>query len=189
LLAQVKDRRSFNLLRTYSRRQVNFRRTISLLNAAGTQEASGEISRVRINRAGTLVNTEELAITVRGYSGQFTFSIDNGDNPPLSILEVQPVSLERRIYFDPQGKSSLTLYYGDEKLEKPVYDYARFFHLEGSAVGAQLAEGAHNPQYAGRPDDRPWSERHMGILWAVMLVAVLALAMLAIRGMRSETGG
>jgi len=169
--------------------QVNFRRTISLLNAAGTQDVSGEITRVRMNRAGTLVNTEELAISARGSSGQFTISIDNGDNPPLSILEVQPLSLERRIYFDPQGKLSLTLYYGDEKLERPVYDYARFFHLEGSAVEAQLAEGAHNPQYAGRPDDRPWSERHMEILWAVMLVAVLALAMLAIRGMRSEIGG
>ena len=83
--------------------QVNFRRTISILDPKGIQEASGEINRVRINRAGTLVNTEELAIRVGGHSGQFTLSIDNGDNPPLAILEVQPLSLERRIYFDPQG--------------------------------------------------------------------------------------
>jgi len=144
--------------------------------------------RVRINRAGTLVNTEELAIGVGGHSGQLTISIENGDNPPLALLEVQPLSLERRIYFDPQGKASFRLYYGDEKLSPPVYDYARFFHLEGSAAEAQLGEGASNPQYSRRPDDRPWSDRHMGILWAAMILAVLALAGLAIRGLRSDAG-
>lgn len=169
--------------------QVNFRRTVSVLDLKGTQEASGEISRVRINRAGTLVNTEELAIGIVRLSGQFTITIDNGDNPPLSILEAQPLSLERRIYFDPQGKTSLALYYGDEKLSVPVYDYARFFHLETSAAEAQLGTGAHNPLYTGRPDDRPWSDRHMGILWAVMILAVLALSALAVRGLRSEARG
>jgi hypothetical protein len=169
--------------------QVNFRRTVSVLDLKGTQEASGEINRVRINRAGTLVNTEELAIGIVRLSGQFTITIDNGDNPPLSILEAQPLSLERRIYFDPQGKTSLALYYGDEKLSVPVYDYARFFHLETSAAEAQLGTGAHNPLYTGRPDDRPWSDRHMGILWAVMILAVLALSALAVRGLRSEARG
>ena len=168
--------------------QVNFRRAVSVLDAKGLQEAGGDITRVRVNRAGTLVNTEELAIGVGGHSGQLTISIENGDNPPLALLEVQPLSLERRIYFDPQGKASFRLYYGDEKLSAPVYDYARFFHLEGAAAEAQLGEGASNPQYSKRPDDRPWSDRHMGILWAAMILAVLALAGLAIRGLRSEAG-
>lgn len=168
--------------------QVNFHRIVSLQSAQATEEARGEISRIRVNRAGTLVNTEDLAINVAGRSGQFTISIDNGDNPPLAILEVQPLSLERRVYFDPQGKTSLTLYYGDEKLSTPEYDYARFFRLEASAVEAQLAAGAHNPQYAGRPDDRPWSERHTEILWSVMILAVIALAALAVRGLRPEAG-
>jgi hypothetical protein len=166
--------------------QVNFRRTVSVENATGGQEASGEISRVRINRAGTLVTAEELAISVVGTAGQVTVSVNNEDNPPLAILGVQPLSLERRVYFDPQGKKSLTLYYGDEKLSAPVYDYARFFHLEPSPTKADLGAGAHNPQYTGRPDDRPWSEQHMGILWAVMILVVIALGLLAIRGLRSE---
>jgi hypothetical protein len=170
--------------------QVNFRRTVSVENTKGEQEASGEITRVRVNRAGTLVINEELAINMFGTSGQLTdhltLSIDNGENPPLAILGAQPLSLERRVYFDPQAKTSLNLYYGDEKLSTPVYDYARFFHLEASPAEAQLASGAHNPQYTGRPDDRPWSERHKWILWAVMILAVTALAMLAIRGLRSQ---
>jgi hypothetical protein len=166
--------------------QVNFRRTVTVENAKGEQETRGEITRVRVNRAGTLVTNEELAVNVGGTPGQLTLSIDNGENPPLSILGAQPLSLERRVYFDPQGKTSLQLYYGDEKLSAPVYDYARFFHLEASPAQAQLESGAHNPQYTGRPDDRPWSERHIVILWAVMILAVITLAMLAIRGLRSQ---
>ena len=166
--------------------QVNFRRVVTVLDAKGIQQASGEISRVRVNRAGTLVTAEELFVNYSGSSGQLTVSIDNADNPPLAIFEVQPLSLERRVYFDPQGKTALKLYYGDEKLSSPVYDYARFFHLDPSAAPAHLAAGAHNPQYIGRPDDRPWSDRHMGLLWSVMILAVIALALLAIRGLRSS---
>jgi hypothetical protein len=166
--------------------QVNFRRTVSVENLKGVQEASGEISRVRINRAGTLVTNEELAINAAGSSGRLTLAIDNGENSPLAILGAQPLSLERRIYFDPQGKPSLRLYYGDEKLSAPVYDYARFFHLEASSPEARLGAGAHNPQYTGRPDERPWSERHTAILWAAMILAVVALTGLAIRGLRVE---
>jgi hypothetical protein len=166
--------------------QVNFRRTVSVEDAGGMQVASGEISRVRVNRGGTLVTNEELAVSVMNRSGALTVAIDNGDNPPLTILAAEPLALERRVYFDAQGKSALKLFYGDEKLPAPVYDYARFFHLDASASQAQLGSGAHNAQYAGRPDERPWSEQHKGILWAAMILAVLALATVALRGLRTE---
>jgi hypothetical protein len=171
--------------------QVNFRRTVTVEDTKRAQFGSGEISRVRVNRAGTLVTNEQLAVNVFGSnsdvgSGQLVITIDNGDNPPLTILAAEPLTLERRVYFDPQGKTALHLYYGDEKLYAPVYDYARFFHLEASPAEAQLGPGAHNAQYTGRPDDRPWSERHMGILWAAMILAVLALGVLALRGLHTE---
>jgi hypothetical protein len=161
--------------------QINFRRRVIVQNAKGQEEAQGEI-----NRAGALVTAEDLAIPVSGSGGAIVLNIDNEDNPPLEITAVQPLSLERRIYFDPQGKSLLKLYYGDEKLSPPVYDYARFFRLEPSPAAAQLAAGAHNPLYTARPDERPWSERHTGILWGAMILSVLALTALAIRALRSE---
>jgi len=167
--------------------QVNFRRVVSVEDREGQQIASGEISRVRLNRAGILVTSEELAVNLGGSPGTFTLVIDNGDNPPLRILSAQPFSLERRVYFDPQGKNTFTLYYGDEKLPAPVYDYARLFHIDASATEAQLGPVAQNPHYTGRPDDRPWSERHMAILWGAMVLAVLGLAVLAIRGLRKES--
>jgi hypothetical protein len=166
--------------------QVNFRRAVSLEDHLGQQIAGGEISRVRMNRGGILVTSEDLAVNVDGSPGQLTIVLDDGDNPPLTILAVELLSLERRIYFDPQGKSALRLYYGDGKLAAPVYDYARFFHADVSPAQAQLGPGAHNAQYTGRPDDRPWSERHTAVLWGAMLLAVLALAVLALRGLRSQ---
>jgi hypothetical protein len=121
--------------------------------------------------------------------GRLTITIDNGDNPPLAIAAVQLLSIERRVYFDPRAKASLKLYYGDYKLDSPVYDYARFFHADPAAAKAELGPGAHNEAYSGRPDDRPWSERHNAVLWLAMLLAVAVLAALAIRGLKAETAG
>jgi hypothetical protein len=168
--------------------QVNFRRTVSIVDAKSLQIGNGEISRVRINRGGMLVTSEDLAVSIFAKpSGALTVTVDNGDNPPLTLISVQPLAVERRIYFDPQGKTALKLYYGDEKLSAPVYDYARFFRLDESAARAQLGPGAHNEAYTGRPDTRPWSERHQAVLWVAMLLAVAALAVVAIRGMKQGT--
>ena len=71
------------------------------------------------------------------------------------------------------------------RLAAPVYDYAKFFHADPSAAQAELGPGASNPAYTGRPDERPWSERHKAILWIAMLVAVAVLALLALRGFMS----
>jgi hypothetical protein len=167
--------------------QVNFLRSVNVEDAKGGQLSSGEISRVRVNRGGTLVTNEGLSVSVAGNSGQLILRIDNGENPLLTITSAEPLALERRVYFDPQGKAALKLYYGDEKLTAPVYDYARFFHVEALPALAHLGPGGHSPEYVGRPDERPWSEQHMGVLWAAMLLAVLGLAVLALRGMRSQS--
>lgn len=167
--------------------QVNFRRTVSIEDAAGSQVSSGEISRVRVNRGGTLVTHEDLAVNLSGRYGEITINIDNADNPPLTLSSVQPLTLERRVYFDPGGKSGLRLYYGDAGLDAPIYDYARFLHVDAAAAQAQLGPGMHNAEYAGRPDERPWSERHGAVLWSAMILAVLILSVLALRGLKAGT--
>ena len=175
---------------------VNFRRAVNVEETNGAQIAGGEISRVRVNRGTTLVINEELAVSVteRNFnieeknadgSRHVILVVDNGDNPPLSISDAETLAIERRIYFHPQGKTSLRLYYGDDKLAAPVYDYARFFHVEASPAQAELGAGEHNAQYTGRPDDRPWSERHTAVLWGTMLLATGVLAILALRGLRA----
>jgi hypothetical protein len=163
---------------------VNFRRTVMIEDAAGVQVSNGEITRVRINRAGMQITNADLAINLSGNYGQLTIRIDNGDNPPLPITAIQPLTVERRVYFDPGGKQTLHLYYGDSRLAPPVYDYARFFHLDPSAAPAELGPGVHNAEFRARPDDRPWSERHSAVLWSAMILAVLILAALALRGFK-----
>ncbi len=104
-------------------KQVNFRRAVAL-DGSDHGYGGGEITRVRMNRGGTAVVSEELDVPiVRDRSGQLKITVDNGDNPPLAISGVQLLSVERRVYFDPQGKSLFRLYYGDSKLDSPVYDY------------------------------------------------------------------
>jgi hypothetical protein len=169
--------------------RANFRRTVSVAGEKGTQLAGGSISRIRMNRGGTAVVSEDLVVRVfNDHSGRLAITVDNGDDLPLTFDRIQPQSFERRLYFQPQGKVDLKLYYGDEKLAQPVYDYAKFFRENPSAVQAQLAAEMLNAAYTGRPDDRPWSERHKGVLWAAMLLAVAVLAALAVRGLQAEGG-
>ena len=168
--------------------QVNFRRSVSVENSMGQQIAAGDITRVRLTRGGTAVTSEELEINLFGRpDGRFGVMIDNADNPPLNITSVQPLSIERRVYFDPAGRMAMKLYYGDPKLAAPVYDYTKFFQSDAAAAQAELGPGVHNEAYTGRPDERPWSERHKALLWIAMLLAVVVLAVLAVRGFRSET--
>ncbi len=169
-------------------RQVNFRRAVVLSDASDRHYGTGgEITRVRMNRGGSTVVSDEMDVRIGGASsGRLQVTVDNGDNPPLSIFGVELLSVERRVYFDPQGRSLLKLYYGDGKLGAPVYDYARFFKADPSAARAELGPGTHNEAYRGRPDDRPWSERHKAVLWMAMLLAVTVLAVLAIRGLKAK---
>ena len=168
-------------------KQVNFRRAVVLSDASDHHYGTGGITRVRMNRGGTTVLSEELDVPIGARSsGQLKITVENGDNPPLTISGVQLLSVERRVYFDPQGKSLLRLYYGDNKLDSPVYDYARFFKADPAAAKAGLGPGNHNQAYSGRPDDRPWSERHTAVLWLAMLLAVAVLAALAIRGLKAK---
>jgi len=170
-------------------RQTNFRRNVSVTDEHGGQVASGGITRIRMNRGGTMVTSEELAVKVipGQDSDRLTVTIDNGDDPALTFDSVQPQSIERRLYFEPQSETALNLYYGDQKLAAPVYDYAKFFKADPATVKARLGTGTHNAAYHGRPDDRPWSERHRSLLWTAMLLAVAVLAGLAIRGLKTAS--
>ncbi|HZR56248.1 MAG TPA: hypothetical protein VFA74_05210 [Terriglobales bacterium] len=176
------DRISFQV----AAKQVNFRRAVTVNDSQGNEVNRGQIGRIRLNREGHVVDNEELSIDIGEIrTKQIRIVIANGDDEPLSIEAVQPLSVERRIYFDPQGKTALKFYSGDEKLDAPVYDYAKLFREDPAATQAQLGPDEHNPAYTGRPDGRPWSERHQYIVWAAMLLAVASLAGVAFRGFKS----
>jgi hypothetical protein len=145
--------------------------------------ADGELSRVR--SAGGKVH-EDLEISTHDLRAEhWRITINNGDDPPLPV-RLYPQSLERRLYFAPRGATTFKLYYGDDKIGAPVYDYDKFFRDADakSAVVAELGPGTHNPDYEPRPDERAWSERNGWVLWVAMVVAILGIGGVALRGLK-----
>jgi hypothetical protein len=169
--------------------QPNFRREVEIEDEKGRELGSGEISSIHVERAGQSIDVEQHEVDF-STDGQKTILviIANGDDPPLQITGARLQQYERRIYFDPPAGSGIGLYYGDEKLEHPVYDYAKLFQQDKNAVAAQLGSETANAAFRGRADDRPWSERHPAVLWIAIVGAVLVLGVLALRSMKSAAG-
>jgi hypothetical protein len=165
--------------------QPDFRRDVSIENEDGRYLGSGEISRVHMVRSGLKIDSDvhEVGLGEVGQK-QIKVMIHNGDDPPLKLNSAHLRQYERRLYFDAPAQSSLTLYYGDEKLDRPVYDYAKLFQKDKNAQAAQFGAESQNQAYTGRPDDRPWSERHPALLWGAIVAAVLVLGSMALRSMR-----
>jgi hypothetical protein len=166
---------------------VNFRRDVEIRGNDNVAFAGGTITRIRMKRGRSTAEKESLVIDFPPRIGwtKYTVIIHNGDDRPLPMEDVQLFSLERRVYFTPSSASSIKLYYGDGKLTFPSYDYAKLFTREENAALATLGAGRHNPQYTGRPDDRPWSERQRWVLWGALIIAVLGLGAVAIRSLKT----
>jgi hypothetical protein len=103
----------------------------------------------------------------------------------LKITAAHLQQYERRIYFENAAAPDMRLFYGDEKLAAPVYDYAKFFQKDAAATAIPLGMETGNSDYTGHPDERPWSERHPAVLWSAIIAAVLVLGGLAVRSIRS----
>ncbi len=165
--------------------QANFRRDIEIQSDNGIWFGSGEISRIHLNRNGQRIDVEQPWLDVGGTGpGPFKIIVHNGDDPPLKITGVHLQQYERRVYFDSDPGVSVSLYYGDDKLGAPIYDYAKLFQRDASADPVQLSPEEQNAAYSGRPDDRPWSERHPAVLWVTILAAVMILGGIALRSMK-----
>jgi hypothetical protein len=167
--------------------QPNFKREVELQGENDVPLAEGEISRVHMVRHGQKIDSEQTEIDTAGISSTvLKVIVHNGDDRPLKIDGVQLQQYERRIYFN--SSSAPHLYYGDEKLQAPEYDYAKLFQKDPQATRAQLGPEQMNVAYTGRPDDRPWSERHPAVLWVAIIAAVAILGGLALRSMKTVAG-
>jgi len=168
--------------------QHNFRRSVQVTDDKDAYIGSGEIDRIHMVRSGEKIDSDEHDVSFSAV-GHKTIKviINNGDDPPLKLTSARLQQLERRIYFDAPASGQITLYYGDDKLEPPVYDYAKLFLLAKDAAPAQPGGETANVGYTGRPDERPWTERHPAVLWIAIVAAVLVLGAIALRSMKSAT--
>ena len=166
--------------------QPNFRRSVQITDHKDDYVGSGEIDRVHMVRSGQKIDSDDYDVNFSAV-GRKTIKviIDNGDDPPLKIKSARLQQLEHRLYFDAPASAQLKLYYGDEKLDPPVYDYAKLFLLAKDAAAAQLGAEEANAAYTGRPDERPWTERHPAVLWIAIVAAVLILGAIALRSIKT----
>ncbi len=168
--------------------QRNFLRGMEVQGDKGQWFGSGEIRRVHMQRNGRKIDTEQTSLDLRGTSqGTLKLIIHNGDDATLKITGARLQQYERRIYFDADSGARARLYYGDAKLESPVYDYAKLFQKDANASQVPLGAEEANATYTGRPDERPWSERHPAVLWVAIVAAVLILGSIALRSMKGAT--
>jgi Protein of unknown function (DUF3999) len=166
--------------------QPNFRRSVQVTDEKDAYIGSGQIDRVHMVRSGQKIDSDDhdVAFSAVGHKA-LKIIIDNGDDPPLKLKSARLQQLEHRLYFETPASAPLTLYYGDEKLEPPVYDYAKLFLLAKDAAPAQFGAEQRNAAYTGRPDERPWTERHPAVLWIAIVAAVLILGAIAVRSMKT----
>jgi hypothetical protein len=165
--------------------QQNFLRKVEVQGENGQEFGSGEIRRVHMERNGQKIDTEQTSLDLRGnIQGALKIIIHNGDDMPLKITGARLQQYERRIYFDADAGIRPKLYYGDAQLDAPIYDYAKLFQKNVNADQKQLGAEELNAAFTGRPDDRPWSERHPAVLWLAIIAAVLILGGVALRSMK-----
>ncbi len=166
--------------------QGNFQRGIEMQSEKGSTTRLGEISRIHMQRNGGKIDVDQTWLSLSAANqGQLRAVIHNGDDAPLRITRARLQQYERRIYFDCDAGAMLGLYYGDQKLDAPVYDYAKLFQSDASAGQMQMGTEEANAGYTGRPDDRPWSDRHPAVLWAAILAAVAILGGIAMRSIKT----
>lgn len=164
--------------------QPNFRREVELQDEKKIPLRSGEISRVHMIRHGEKIDSEQTSLDLDGITPEtLRVVIHNGDDPPLKISALHLQQYQRRVYFT--SAAAPQLYYGDEKLDSPEYDYAKLFQKDDRAAQAELGPEQSNSAYTGRPDERPWSERHPALLWVAIIAAVVILGAMALRSMKS----
>ena len=166
--------------------QRNFRRGVEVQDEKGQLIGGGEVSRIHMQRNGQKIDVEEPQLAMRLVGpGTYRVLIRSGDDAPLKITGAQLQQYERRIYFDSDAGTSLRLYYGDDKLGSPVYDYRNLFQKDPNSSPLQLEPEVLNAAYTGRPDERPWSERYPAVLWAAIIAAVAILGAVAVRSIKS----
>jgi len=182
---------------------VNFSRDVTVnVTGRATQETneadlptrvsfSGNLLRVHGVHDGHQIDEEHLAVEATNADSdepgsRWTVTIDNGDDAPLDLTAVRLEMAERQLCFDAGAGAHFTLMYGDAALSAPRYDYATLFTPEKDAAQATLGPEQANPEYAARPDTRPFTERHPGLLWAALILVVLVLGGVALRTARES---
>ncbi len=144
---------------------------------AWTPVAQKDLYRMTAGKA----TDSDLGIDLDGAAYRFLrVRIHDADDRPLTLREARADAVVHHILFPAVAGSRYTLFCGNRKARRPVYDLAHFLpRLERERVtDATLGEGAENPAPPAGGRAGAWSERHPQLLWAALLLGVGTLAWL-----------
>jgi Protein of unknown function (DUF3999) len=151
---------------------------------AQTAAGSGNLLRVHTIQNGHHIDEERLSVDAPRAefetAAKWTITIDNGDDAPLKVESVRLQMLERDVCFENAGSGNYALYYGDEALSAPRYDYATLFAQQPDAAKAALGAELANAAFQPRPDQRAFTERHPALLWVALVLVILLLGAIAL---------
>jgi hypothetical protein len=155
---------------------------------------TGSLLRVHGVHDGHQIDEEQLTVdapwsSFGDDSTNWTVTIDNGDDAPLAITAVRLEMAQRTLCFDAAPGAKYTLFYGDAALTAPRYDYATLFAPDKTPGLAQLGPEQPNQEYRARPDERPITERHPGLLWAALILVIVVLGVVALRTAKRTKAG
>lgn len=150
-----------------------------------TVTSYGNLLRVHSMQNGRRIDEERLAIDAPWVDfstpTKWTITIENGDDAPLRLESVQLQMLERSLCFEAEANARYTLFYGDPALAAPSYDYAKLFTPQAHAFQIAVGPEQPNSEYQSRPDARPFTERHLALLWVVLAAVIALLGAIALR--------
>jgi hypothetical protein len=110
--------------------------------------------------------------------------IENGDDRPLRIADIQVSQLQRSLLAHLEPGQHYRLTAGDPKARAPEYDIAHF----GGKLGKPLAELAHGPLELSKASPvtrKPWLDPSVLWIWVALVVVIALVAGMALRMLRS----
>jgi hypothetical protein len=134
-----------------------------------------------------LKGDESLTLSFPGRQERYVrVRIRNGQDRPIAVRQATFEAVQQRLRFLPQTPGAYTLYYGNPKVQAPVYDLGMILAKRAPEQEIVLAAGPQGltPDY--RPDEpvKPWSERHPEVLYVTLGLALVGMGWYCVRFLR-----
>ena len=150
----------------------------------------GTIGRVRRADPGPgmpAIRFEELAVPAAVGSNlrsdaEIRVSLANGGAPSLPVRSVKLEMRRRSLCFDAKAATPYMLFYGDEVLAAPVYNYARTFQPTSTPRMATLGPEERNTAHVARNSE--WRARNPELFWVILLAVTTLIGATLVERMR-----
>jgi hypothetical protein len=140
-----------------------------------------------------LDDEESLALIYNGAAERYVrLRVRNGQDQPLAVRQAAFDAIEQVIHFLPATAGDYTLYYGNEKAQRPTYDLGMILARRAPEEAVVIAAGPQelNPRHIGEiARGKPWSERHPELLYVTLGLAVLGMGWYCLRFLRGLKRG